>query len=433
VRSEELFEAARRTIPGGVNSPVRAYGAVGGTPRFIERATGARIVDVDGTEYVDYVGSWGVMLLGHDHPSVRRATEGALARGASFGAPTEAEVRLAERIVDMVPSIEQVRLVNSGSEATMSALRLARGITGRTRVVKFRGGYHGHGDAFLVEAGSGAATLGVPSSPGVTPGAAADTLVAEYNDLESVEACVAGHEASIACVIVEPVAGNMGCVPPEPGFLDGLRVLCDRIGALLIFDEVMTGFRVAPGGAQERFGVRPDLTTLGKIVGGGLPVGAYGGPTELMGHVAPDGPVYQAGTLSGNPLATAAGLATLDVIRGDPELYDRLEALTDRLGRGLVERAHDAGIEACWNGVGAMGSLFFAAGPVRDWPGAAAADRERYGRFFHSMLDGGIYLAPSPFEAWFVSAAHTPADVDRTLEAARAAFEAEVRGGAGTA
>jgi len=431
VRSEELFEAARRAIPGGVNSPVRAYGGVGGTPRFIERATGARIVDVDGTEYVDYVGSWGVMLLGHDHPSVRRATEGALARGASFGAPTEAEVRLAERIVDMVPSIEQVRLVNSGTEATMSALRLARGITGRTRVVKFRGGYHGHGDAFLVEAGSGAATLGVPSSPGVTPGAAADTLVAEYNDLESVEACVAGHEADIACVIVEPVAGNMGCVPPEAGFLDGLRELCDRIGALLIFDEVMTGFRVAPGGAQERFGVRPDLTTLGKIVGGGLPVGAYGGPTELMSQVAPDGPVYQAGTLSGNPLATAAGLATLDVIRGDPDLYDRLEALTDRLGRGLTERARDAGIEACWNGVGAMGSLFFAAGPVRDWPGAAAADRERYGRFFHAMLDGGIYLAPSPFEAWFVSAAHTDADVDRTLEAARAAFEAEVRAGAG--
>ena len=431
MRSEELFEAARRAIPGGVNSPVRAYGGVGGTPRFIERATGARIVDVDGTEYVDYVGSWGVMLLGHDHPSVRRATEGALARGASFGAPTEAEVRLAERIVDMVPSIEQVRLVNSGTEATMSALRLARGITGRTRVVKFRGGYHGHGDAFLVEAGSGAATLGVPSSPGVTPGAAADTLVAEYNDLESVEACVAGHEADIACVIVEPVAGNMGCVPPEAGFLDGLRELCDRIGALLIFDEVMTGFRVAPGGAQERFGVRPDLTTLGKIVGGGLPVGAYGGPTELMSQVAPDGPVYQAGTLSGNPLATAAGLATLDVIRGDPDLYDRLEALTDRLGRGLTERARDAGIEACWNGVGAMGSLFFVAGPVRDWPGAAAADRERYGRFFHAMLDGGIYLAPSPFEAWFVSAAHTDADVDRTLEAARAAFEAEVRAGAG--
>jgi glutamate-1-semialdehyde 2,1-aminomutase len=429
VRSEELFEAARRTIPGGVNSPVRAYGGVGGTPRFIERASGARIVDVDGVEYVDYVGSWGVMLLGHDHPSVREATGRALARGASFGAPTEAEVRLAERIVDMVPSVEQVRLVNSGTEATMSALRLARGVTGRARVVKFRGGYHGHGDAFLVEAGSGAATLGVPSSPGVTPGAAADTLVAEYNDLASVEACVEGREADVACIVVEPVAGNMGCIPPEPGFLAGLRELCDRVGALLVFDEVMTGFRVAPGGAQELYGVRPDLTTLGKIVGGGLPVGAYGGPAALMGHVAPDGPVYQAGTLSGNPLATAAGLATLDAIRADPGLHDRLAALTGRLGRGLTERARNSGIEACWNGVGAMGSLFFTPGPVRDWPGAAAADRERYARFFHAMLDGGVYLAPSPFEAWFVSAAHTDADIDRTLGAATAAFEAEARAG----
>ena len=315
----------------------------------------------------------------------------------------------------------------------MSVLRLARGITGRARLVKFRGGYHGHGDAFLVEAGSGAATLGVPSSPGVTPGAAGDTLVAEYNDLDSVEACVAGHESDIACVIVEPVAGNMGCVAPEPGFLAGLRDLCNRTGALLVFDEVMTGFRVAPGGAQEHFGVLPDLTTLGKIVGGGLPVGAYGGPVDLMGHVAPDGPVYQAGTLSGNPLATAAGLATLDAIRADPGLYARLTSLTERLGRGLLDRAGDAGVEACWNGVGAMGSLFFTAGPVRRWPEAAAADRDRYARFFHAMLDDGIYLAPSPFEAWFVSAAHTDADIDRTLDAAAAAFDAAARSGAGPA
>ena len=433
MRSEELYAAARRTIPGGVNSPVRAYGGVGGTPRFIDRASGARVFDVDGVEYVDYVGSWGVMLLGHDHPAVREATARALARGASFGAPTEAEVRLAETIVEMVPSVEQVRLVNSGTEATMSALRLARGITGRARVVKFRGGYHGHGDAFLVEAGSGAATLGMPSSPGVTRGAAADTLVADYNDLASVEACVDGRESDVACVFVEPVAGNMGCVPPEPGFLSGLRALCDRSGALLVFDEVMTGFRVAPGGAQERFGVRPDLTTLGKIVGGGLPVGAYGGPTELMAHVAPDGPVYQAGTLSGNPLATAAGLATLDAIRADAGLYDRIETLTERLGRGLAERARNAGVETWWNGVGAMGSLFFTAGPVRGWSDAAAADRGRYARFFHAMLERGVYLAPSPFEAWFVSAAHTAADVDRTLEAAAEAFEAAAQVGTGAA
>jgi len=423
VKSEELFEAARRVIPGGVNSPVRAYGSVGGTPRFIARAAGATITDVEGTEYIDYVGSWGVMLLGHDHPAVRRATAEALERGASFGAPTEAEVRLAERLVEMVPSLEQVRLVNSGTEATMSALRLARGITGRPAVIKFRGGYHGHGDSFLVEAGSGAATLGIPSSPGVTSGAAADTLVAEYNDLASVAAAFDLRPDGVACVVVEPVAGNMGCVPPEPGFLEGLRRLCDAHGALLVFDEVMTGFRVAAGGAQARFGIRPDLTTLGKVMGGGLPVGAYGGPSDLMSQVAPEGPVYQAGTLSGNPLATAAGLATLEVIRSDPRLYERLEGRTRQLGEGLVAAADEADVPACWNGIGAMGSLFFAEGPVTDWTSAAAADRDRYGRFFHGMLDRRIYLAPSPFEAWFVSAAHTDADIVRTLTAAREVME----------
>lgn len=423
MKSEDLFQAARKVIPGGVNSPVRAYGSVGGTPRFIARAAGAAITDVEGTEYVDYVGSWGVMLLGHDHAAVRRATAEALERGASFGAPTEAEVRLAERLVEMVPSLEQVRLVNSGTEATMSALRLARGITGRSAVIKFRGGYHGHGDSFLVEAGSGAATLGVPSSPGVTPGAAADTLVAEYNDLASVAAAFDLRPAGVACVVVEPVAGNMGCVPPEPGFLEGLRRLCDAHGALLVFDEVMTGFRVAAGGAQARFGVRPDLTTLGKVMGGGLPIGAYGGPSDLMSRVAPEGPVYQAGTLSGNPLATAAGLATLEVIRSDPGLYERLEGRTRRLGKGLVAAADEADVPTCWNGVGAMGSLFFTEGPVTDWTSAAAADRDRYGRFFHGMLDRGIYLAPSPFEAWFVSAAHTDADIERTLTAAREVME----------
>jgi len=423
VRSEELFDAARRAIPGGVNSPVRAYGSVGGTPRFIARAGGARVFDVDGFEYVDYVGSWGVMLLGHDHPAVRRATAEALERGASFGAPTEAEVRLAERLIDMVPGIERVRLVNSGTEATMSALRLARGITGRAAVIKFRGGYHGHGDAFLVEAGSGAATLGVPSSPGVTPGVAADTLVAEYNDLASVAAAFDRRPDDVACVVVEPVAGNMGCIPPGVGFLEGLRGLCDEHDALLVFDEVMTGFRVGGGGAQARYGVQPDLTTLGKVMGGGLPIGAYGGPADLMSHVAPEGPVYQAGTLSGNPLATAAGLATLDVIQADLDLYDRLESRTRRLGEGLVEAATGNGLATCWNGVGAMGSLFFASGPVTDWPSAAGADRERYARFFHGMLDRGVYLAPSPFEAWFVSAAHTDADIDRTVAAAREVFE----------
>ena len=309
----------------------------------------------------------------------------------------------------------------------MSALRLARGITGRDGVVKFRGGYHGHGDAFLVEAGSGAATLGVPSSPGVTPGAAGDTLLADYNDLDSVAACFARRPDGIAAVIVEPVAGNMGCIPPEPGFLEGLRRLCDEHSALLVFDEVMTGFRVAPGGAQERFDVRPDLTTLGKIVGGGLPVGAYGGPAEFMAHVAPDGPVYQAGTLSGNPLATAAGLATLRAIRDDVGLYARVESTTERLGSGLVDRAKAAGVPVRWNQVGSMGSLFFTADPVKDWAGAAAADRKRFARFFHGMLDRGVYLAPSPFEAWFVSAAHSDADIDRTLAAAAEVFEREAR------
>ena len=426
-RSETLFAAARRSIPGGVNSPVRAYGGVGGTPRFIASAHGSRVVDVDGTEYIDYVGSWGVMLLGHDHPAVRRAVARALESGTSFGAPTRGEIDLAEEIVETIPSVERVRLVNSGTEATMSALRLARGITGRDGVVKFRGGYHGHGDAFLVEAGSGAATLGVPSSPGVTPGAAGDTLLADYNDLDSVASCLARRPEDVAAVIVEPVAGNMGCIPPEPGFLEGLRQLCDEHSALLVFDEVMTGFRVAPGGAQERYDVRPDLTTLGKIVGGGLPVGAYGGPAELMAHIAPDGPVYQAGTLSGNPLATAAGLATLRAIREDVGLYSRVEAATERLGSGLVDRARAADIPVRWNQVGSMGSLFFTAEPVTDWAGAAAADGKRFARFFHGMLDRGVYLAPSPFEAWFVSAAHSDADINRTLAAAAEVFEREAR------
>lgn len=421
--SRRLFAAARGLIPGGVNSPVRAFGAVGGTPRFIREAHGAHIIDEDGNSYVDYVGSWGVMLLGHDHPAVREAVARAVRDGTSFGAPTAAEVALAEQIVALVPSVDRVRLVNSGTEATMSAVRLARAVTGAATIVKFRGAYHGHADAFLVEAGSGAATLGVPSSPGVTTGAAGDTFVAEFNDIDSVKACFDRSEHGIACLIVEPVPGNMGCVLPAPGFLAALRGLCDDHGALLVFDEVMTGFRLAPGGAQERYGVLPDLTTLGKIVGGGLPVGAYGGRRELMDQVAPDGPVYQAGTLSGNPLATAAGLATLDVLSNDPDLYLRVERLTERLGTGLAAAAAAAGLSACWNGVGSMGSLFFTQGPVIDWPTAAATDRERFSQFFHGMLDRGIYLAPSPFETWFVSAAHTVDDIDQTLEAARSAMQ----------
>jgi glutamate-1-semialdehyde 2,1-aminomutase len=361
-----------------------------------------------------------VMLLGHGHPRVLRALAAALSDGTSFGAPTEGEVELAEAIVARVPGIAMVRMVNSGTEATMSALRLARAATRRDRVVKFRGGYHGHGDAFLVEAGSGAATLGVPSSPGVTAGTAADTLVAEYNDLESVRTLFAAHRGEIAAVFVEPVAGNMGCVPPVDGFLEGLQALCREDGALLVFDEVMTGFRVAPGGAQERFGVVPDLTTLGKIIGGGLPVGAYGGPVDLMRRIAPDGPVYQAGTLSGNPLAVAAGLATLRHLQEEPAVYDHLESLGRTLDEGFADIARRLGIALRWNRVGAMGSLFFSERPVVDWATASSSSRERFTALFHGLLDRGIHLPPSPFEAWFWSGAHTSADVERTLEAAEA-------------
>jgi len=419
-RSRELFEAAGAHIPGGVNSPVRAFGSVGGTPVFVESAHGARIRDVDGNEYIDYVGSWGPMLLGHNHEEVRRAVAEALEQGTSFGAPTEAEVHLADLVVEMVPSVEKVRLVNSGTEATMSAVRLARAATGRDRMIKFRGGYHGHGDSFLVEAGSGAATHGAPSSPGVTSGTARDTLVAEFNDLDSVQALFDAHDDDIACVIVEPVAGNMGCVPPLPGFLEGLRALCDETGAILIFDEVMTGFRLAPGGAQELYGVLPDLTTLGKILGGGLPVGAYGGREELMRQVAPEGKVYQAGTLSGNPLATAGGIAMLSYLRQNPETYERLEELGARLGNGMMEVVEELELPATWHRVGAMASLHFVPGPVHGWAEASQGDRERFGRYFHGMLEKGVYLAPSPFEALFLSVAHTEGDIDRTVGLARA-------------
>ena len=430
VRSQKLLERAQRVMPGGVNSPVRSFRGVGGVPPFIRSGQGAFIEDVDGNRYIDFVGSWGVMLLGHAHPDVSASLREALEGGTSFGAPTEGEVDLAEAIVAMVPSVEVVRMVNSGTEATMSALRLARATTGRDRIVKFRGGYHGHADAFLVEAGSGAATLGVPSSPGVPATTASNSLVAEYNGLASVRELFSEHGREIAAVIVEPVAGNMGCIPPSDGFLEGLRRLCDEAGALLIFDEVMTGFRVAPGGAQERYGVQPDLTTLGKVIGGGLPVGAYGGGEALMREVAPDGPVYQAGTLSGNPLAVAAGLATLGYLREHAEAYERLERLGQVLDQGFSDLASRIGLPIRWNRVGAMGSLHFSEGPVTDWASAAEADGERFKDVFHGLLERGIHLPPSPFEAWFWSLAHTESDMARTLDAIEDVFK---RGGASDA
>ncbi len=425
-RSVELLQRARKTIPGGVNSPVRAFKGVGGTPRFVRSARGAFLEDVDGRALLDYIGSWGVMVLGHAHPAVNRALAAAVERGTSFGTPTEGEIDLAEAIVATVPGVDVVRLVNSGTEATMSAIRLARAATGRDRIVKFRGGYHGHGDAFLVEAGSGAATLGVPSSPGVTAGTASDSLVADFNDLESVRALFDRHEGEIAGVIVEPVSGNMGCIPPVDGFLDGLRELTRARGALLIFDEVMTGFRVGHTGAQGRYGVTPDLTTLGKVIGGGLPVGAYGGREDLMRMIAPDGPVYQAGTLSGNPLAVAAGLATLRYLREEEGVYEHLERLGAMLDHGFESLSRRLGIPMQWNRAGGMGSLFFSQDPVVDWNTAAASDRDLFNRFFHGMLRRGIHLPPSPFEAWFWSYAHTPDDVERTLAAAEEILTEEV-------
>ncbi len=426
-RSAELLRRARRVIPGGVNSPVRAYGAVGGTPPFLESGRGARVTDVDGNRYLDYVGSWGPLIAGHAHPRVLRRLRQVLARGTSFGAPTELEVELAERICAALPSVQMIRMVNSGTEATMSALRLARAATGRPRILKFEGCYHGHADALLVGAGSGVATLGIPGSPGVPPAFVELTVQVPYNDLDAVDEAFRRHPAEIACVIVEPVAGNMGCIPPEPGFLPGLRELCDRHGALLIFDEVMTGFRVAWGGAQRRYRVRPDLTCLGKVIGGGLPAAAYGGRRDLMRQVAPAGPVYQAGTLSGNPLAVAAALETLALLSEEGR-YDYLESLSTRLVEGLLAEAREAGVELTASAVGGMFGFFFHPGPVRNFADARAADASRFRRFFAAMLEGGVYLAPSPYEAGFVSLAHRPADIDRTLELARGALRRAARG-----
>lgn len=420
-RSKELFAMANRVLVGGVNSPVRAFKGVGGEPFFVASGAGARIMDVDGNEYVDYVLSWGPLVHGHAHPRVVEAVCDAMSKGASFGIPTEAEVRLAERIIEIVPSIEKVRLVNSGTEASMSAIRLARGHTKRDYIVKVEGGYHGHVDGLLSKAGSGLTTLGVPTSPGIPEAYAACTLTIPYNDLEAARQVFEKHGKNIACVIAEPVAGNMGVVLPVPNYLDGLRELTVKYGALLVFDEVMTGFRVALGGAQARYRVLPDLTVLGKVIGGGLPVGAYGGPHEIMDQVSPSGPIYQAGTLSGNPLATAAGLATLDVLE-EPGVVKRIEDVMKSLCDGLGEIAREAGIPVYQTRAGSMACLFFHDGLITNYAEATASDTKRYARFFWGMLERGVYLAPSQFEAAFMSSVHTERDIDQTLTAAREVF-----------
>ncbi len=421
--SAELFSDARRYIAGGVNSPVRAFRAVGGDPVFIKRATGAWIEAEDGRRFIDYVGSWGPMICGHAHPAVIEAVQRTVIDGMSFGAPCVLETELARRVCGLVPSIERVRFVSSGTEATMSAIRLARGFTGRDTVVKFEGCYHGHSDALLVKAGSGALTLGVPTSPGVPADAAKHTLTLRFNDADAVRACFDEHCDDIACVIVEPVAGNMNCVPPVPGFLEVLRECCDAHGTVLIFDEVMTGFRVALGGAQARYGVTPDLTTLGKVIGGGMPVGAFGGRAGIMDRLAPDGPVYQAGTLSGNPVAMAAGIATLDLVSA-PGFHDALAATTVRLCDGLEAAARDAGVALATNHVGGMFGFFFTGDDaVQFHEQVVACDTDRFKRFFHAMLARGVYLAPSAFEAGFVSSAHGDAEIDTTIAAAREAFD----------
>ena len=421
-KSAALFAEAKQIIPGGVNSPVRAFKSVGCDPIFIDRAEGSRIYDVDGNGYIDYVGSWGPMILGHCHPKVVEAIVQAAKSGASFGAPTEKEIVLAEMVREAYPNVEMVRMVSSGTEATMSAIRLARGCTGRDKILKFDGCYHGHADSLLVKAGSGAATFGVPTSPGVPADFAKHTLTATYNDLAEVKQLAAANKGEIACIILEPIAGNMGCVAPRPGFLEGLRALCDAEGIVLIIDEVMTGFRVAYGGAQERFGVRGDLVCLGKIIGGGLPVGAFGGKRELMEKLSPVGGVYQAGTLSGNPLAMSAGIATLNLLKQEG-FYEIIEEKSAYLEKGLLEAAKEAPFKTCWQRVGGMFCTFFTEGPVYSFADALKSDTVAFGKFFRAMLEEGINLAPSQFEAGFMSAAHSTEDLDKTIEAARRSFK----------
>ncbi|MBI2354183.1 MAG: glutamate-1-semialdehyde 2,1-aminomutase [Deltaproteobacteria bacterium] len=421
-RSSALFQQARTSIPGGVNSPVRAFKSVGADPLFIKRAAGCTIYDEDGNSFIDYVGSWGPMIVGHCHPRVVEAVKRAMDNGASFGAPTELEITLADMVIAAVPSIEMVRMVSSGTEATMSAIRLARGHTGRDKILKFSGCYHGHADALLVKAGSGAATFGVPDSPGVPADFARHTLTAEYNSLESVGQLVAENRDNIACIIVEPVAGNMGTVPPREGFLEGLREICSNEGIVLIFDEVMSGFRVAYGGAQELYGVTPDMTTLGKIIGGGLPVGAFGGSREIMEKLSPSGGVYQAGTLSGNPLAMTAGIETLTLLK-EPGFYDKLEEKSRQVAEGIANAARAAGYPLYSTRVGSMFCAFFTRGEVHDWPSAAACDTKAFARYFLAMLNEGIYLAPSQFETAFVSAAHDDAAIEKTIAAAAKCFK----------
>ncbi|WOT04408.1 glutamate-1-semialdehyde 2,1-aminomutase [Shewanella youngdeokensis] len=427
-RSDELFEQAKQTIPGGVNSPVRAFSSVGGAPRFIEKADGAYIFDADGNKYIDYVGSWGPMILGHNHPKIRQAVLNAVENGLSFGAPTELEVAMAEKVIEMVPSMEQVRMVSSGTEATMSAIRLARGFTNRDKILKFEGCYHGHADCLLVKAGSGALTLGQPSSPGIPEDFAKHTLTATYNDLESVKALFEQYPDAISCIILEPVAGNMNCIPPVDGFLQGLRAICDEYGALMIIDEVMTGFRVSKSGAQGHYGVTPDLTTLGKVIGGGMPVGAFGGRKDVMQFIAPTGPVYQAGTLSGNPIAMSAGLAQMEALCEDG-VYEQLAAKTQYIAEGLKASANKHGIPMAINYVGGMFGFFFTdAEKVTSFEQVTQCDAAMFPEFYHGMLDEGVYLAPSAFEAGFLSLAHGEAELEATLAAADRVFAKMAKG-----
>jgi glutamate-1-semialdehyde 2,1-aminomutase len=420
--SIRLYAEAQQYIPGGVNSPVRAFKSVGGNPVFIERGEGSRIYDVDGNSYIDYIGSWGPLILGHAHPRVLAAIQEAAALGTSFGAPTARETEMAKEVCAIVPSVEIVRMVNSGTEATMSALRLARGYTKRNKIMKFEGCYHGHADSLLIKAGSGVATLGLPDSPGVPEATAVNTITVPYNDLESVKLAFEKFGDELAAVIVEPIAGNMGVVPPQPGFLEGLREITQRYGTLLIFDEVMTGFRVARGGAQELYGITPDLTTMGKVIGGGLPVGAYGGKREIMQQIAPAGPIYQAGTLSGNPLAMAAGLTTLQEL-GKPGVYERLEKLSARLAEGLADNARRLGLPHTMNRVGSMVCLFFTDTPVINYETAKTSDLKRFSAYFHNLLEEGVMIPPSQFEGMFVSLAHTEEDIERTIEASYIAMK----------